>query len=413
LARRASIQATFGLAGLVALVGCSGAAALPPTDTPVTTSAPAPTVKPTAAALPAAASLSGVHFSTRGWKTNFGIARVPLSEIESGGPPRDGSPPIDQPKFLSPTDAGAWLNDQEPVIAFELNGDARAYPLQILIWHEIVDDEVDGVPVAITFCPMCNTAIAFDRCVDGQILRFGTTGKVRRSDLVMWSDDPGETWWQQIAGEALVGDLVGHQLTLLPAEIVSFADFKADYPNGLVLSRDTGNPRGYGNNPYVGYDNINSSPFLYSGPKDGRLPPMERVVTVELNGETVAYPFSRLIHSRVVNDVLGGTPLVVFHQGGTLSALDRAVIAASRDVGAAAAFDRSVDEKVLTFSLRGAQFIDDQTSSTWDILGRAIAGPLAGDRLRPLVSANHFWFAWAVFRPETRIWGRNGSIPNP
>jgi len=106
----------------------------------------------------------------------------------------------------------------------------------------------------------------------------------------------------------------------------------------------------------------------------------------------------------VVNDVLGGTPLVVLHQGGTLSALDGAVIAASRDVGAAAAFARKIDDKVLTFSPRGDQFIDDQTSSTWDILGRAIAGPLAGDRLRPLVSANHFWFAWAVFRPETRIW---------
>jgi hypothetical protein len=106
----------------------------------------------------------------------------------------------------------------------------------------------------------------------------------------------------------------------------------------------------------------------------------------------------------VVNDVLGGTPLVVLHQGGTLSALDGAVIAASRDVGAAAAFDRSIDDQVLTFSVRADQFIDNQTNSTWDILGRATAGPLVGNRLRPLVSANHFWFAWAVFRPDTRIW---------
>jgi len=220
----------------------------------------------------------------------------------------------------------------------------------------------------------------------------------------MWSDNPGETWWQQITGEALVGDLVGRQLTMLPAEIVSLADFKAAYAGGQVLSRDTGNPRSYGSNPYVGYDNINSSPFLYSGPKDGRLPPMERVATVELNGETAAYPFSRLIHSPVVNDLVGGTPLVVLHQGGTLSALDGPVIAASRDVGAAAVFERRVDDKVLTLSLRSDRFIDDQTGSTWDILGRAVAGPLVGNRLRPLVSANHFWFAWAVFRPETRIW---------
>jgi hypothetical protein len=106
--------------------------------------------------------------------------------------------------------------------------------------------------------------------VDGQALRFGTTGNLRRSDLVMWSDDPGETWWQQITGEALVGNLVGRRLTMLPAQIASFADFQAAYPNGQVLSRDTGHPRGYGTNPYVGYDDINSSPFLYSGPKDGR-----------------------------------------------------------------------------------------------------------------------------------------------
>jgi hypothetical protein len=404
--RRTPIQVAAGLAGLIVLAACSGAAAQPPPDTPVTTSAPPATASAalTPAPVPTAVPLSGVRFSTRGWKTNFPNARIPLSEIESGGPPRDGIPPVDQPKFLSPADAGAWLKDQEPVIAFELNGDARAYPLQILIWHEIVDDQVDSVPVAITFCPLCNTAIAFDRRVDGQTLRFGTTGNLRRSDLVMWSDDPGETWWQQITGEALVGDLVGHQLTVLPAEIISFADFKAAYPEGLVLSRDTGNPRGYGNNPYVGYDNINSSPFLYSGSRDGRLPPMERVVTVEQNGETAAYPFSRLIHSPAINDVVGGTPVVILHQAGTVSALDGATIAASRDVGAATAFDRQIDDRVLVFSRVDGQFIDDQTSSTWDILGRAIAGPFVGHRLRPLVSANHFWFAWAVFRPETRIW---------
>ena len=119
---------------------------------------------------------------------------------QPGGPPRDGIPPIDQPRFISPADAGAWLKDDEPVVAFELNGESRAYPMQILIWHEIVNDIVAGVPVMITFCPLCNAAIAFDRRVDGHALRFGTTGNLRHSDLVMWSDDPGETWWQQITG---------------------------------------------------------------------------------------------------------------------------------------------------------------------------------------------------------------------
>jgi Protein of unknown function (DUF3179) len=220
----------------------------------------------------------------------------------------------------------------------------------------------------------------------------------------MWSDDPGETWWQQITGDAIVGDLVGHKLTMLPAEIVSFADFKLAYPQGGVLSRDTGHPRGYGANPYAGYDNINSSPFLYSGPADKRLPPMERVATVELNGETVAYPFSTLSKVRVVNDVTAGTPLVVFHLGGTLSALDAPTIAASRDVGAAAVFKRELDGRLLTFSSREEHFVDEQTGSTWTLLGRATDGPLAGKRLDPVVSANHFWFAWVVFKPDTRIW---------
>jgi hypothetical protein len=393
--QRASLGVALAVSGVIALAACTRSAAVEP-------GAAEPRLAEAPGATPVA--LSGLAFSTRGWKTNFTKSLIPLSEIQSGGPPRDGIPPVDQPKFVVADEASAWLKDQEPVIVFELNGDSRAYPLQILIWHEIVDDTVGGVPVVITFCPLCNTAIAFDRRVDGQPLRFGTTGNLRRSDLVMWSDDPGETWWQQITGEALVGDLVGRRLTMLPAEIVSFGTFRTTSPNAAVLSRDTGQPRNYGNNPYVGYDDIKSSPFLYAGPKDGRLPPMERVATVELGGETAAYPFSRLTQVHVVNDVVGGAPLVVFHTGGTVSALDAPVISASRDVGAAAVFNRDVEDTALTFAWRGDQFTDTQTGSTWDMLGRATTGPLTGRRLRPVVSANHFWFAWAVFKPGTRVW---------
>src|SRR5919197_5026197 len=169
-------RTALGLAGLGIVVACSQPSG------------------PTAAQTATPAVPSSLGFSTSGWKTDFSKAAIPLSEIRSGGPPRDGIPPIDQPKFVSPADASSWLKDQEPVISFELNGEARAYPLQILIWHEIVDDEVAGVPVAITFCPLCNTAIAFDRRVEGRALRFGTPGNLRRSDLVRWTDDPGETW---------------------------------------------------------------------------------------------------------------------------------------------------------------------------------------------------------------------------
>lgn len=338
------------------------------------------------------------------WKTNFAIHSVPYSEIFSGGPPRDGIPPIDNPKFESVAQADAWLEDKEPVVFFELNGQSRAYPLQILIWHEIVNDELGGVPVAVTFCPLCNTAIAFDRRLDGEVLRFGTSGLLRFSDLVMW-DDLTESWWQQVTGEAIVGDLTGKRLEFLPATIVSWADFKSLRPDGLVLSRDTGFFRPYGNNPYVGYDNIENSPWLYAGPVDGRLPPMERVVTVTVGDTDVAYPFSVLAQVGGVNDLVAEQPIVVLFKPGTSSALDAPVIATSRDIGSAAVYDPTVDGQVLHFRTQNEWFVDEETGSQWNILGESVAGPLAGKRLNPVVHGNHFWFSWAVFKPETIIYG--------
>jgi hypothetical protein len=130
---------------------------------------------------------------TSGWHTDFSRHTVPLQEVDSGGPPRDGIPPIDHPKFETVTQGDGWLKPQEPVIALSLGGETRVYPLQILIWHEIVNDVVGGVPVLVSFCPLCNTAIAFDRRLDGRVLDFGTTGNLRRSDLAMW-DRQTESW---------------------------------------------------------------------------------------------------------------------------------------------------------------------------------------------------------------------------
>ncbi|MCC6179885.1 MAG: DUF3179 domain-containing protein [Chloroflexi bacterium] len=279
----------------------------------------------------------------------------------------------------------------------------RAYPLQILIWHEIVNDTVGGRPVTVTFCPLCNTAIAFDRRLDGVTYDFGTTGNLRRSDLVMW-DRQTESWWQQITGEAIVGTLAGSRLTPVPAAIQSFSAFRASFPTGQVLSRETGFRRDYGRNPYVGYDDIASSPFLYSGPADGRLPPMARVVTVALNGEAAAYPFALLEQYGAVHDSVGGTPIVILFQKGTASALDAGRIAGSRDIGAAGVFAPTVESRALTFRAEGGRLLDNETNSEWDALGRAVAGPLAGQRLQPIVHANHFWFAMAAFYPEVRVW---------
>jgi hypothetical protein len=335
------------------------------------------------------------------WNTNFNKASVSSKEL-TRGQVKDGIPAISQPKFLG-VEQVSFLGDKEPVVAFELDGKARAYPLQILIWHEIVNDVVAGRPVLITFCPLCNTAIAFDRIVSGRTLEFGVSGFLRNSDLVMF-DRQTESWWQQVTGEALVGDFTGTRLELLASSIVAWSDFKAAFPDGKVLSRETGHRREYGNNPYVGYDDVRASPFLFDGKTDGRLAAMERVVAVELAGQVVAYPFSRLEKQPVVADDVGGVPIVVLFKRGTASALDRSTINDSRDIGSAAVFKPVVDGRTLTFRVDGRNFVDNETGSRWDIFGRSTAGALKGKVLEAIVSGNHFWFAWAAFKPETRVW---------
>ena len=259
-----------------------------------------------------------------------------------------------------------WLADREPVIALQIGDDARAYPLQIMTWHEIVNDIVGGEPVIVTFCPLCNSAIVFERRMGDTINSFGVSGLLRYSDLIMYDRDT-DSWWQQILGEAIVGELTGTRLPKVPASIISWADFRQNYPDGQVLTRDTGFTRQYGRNPYTGYDDIDSSPFLFVGPEDGRLRPVERVAAVELGGESVAYPFLRLEETPVVNDDIGGTPVVVFFSPGTTSALDGSVIAASRDVGATGVYDRRLGDRTLTFRLDSGAFIDEETGSTWNV----------------------------------------------
>ena len=351
----------------------------------------------------AAAGSQVEQFSRDGWKTNFGKHSVPLTELQSGGPPKDGIPAIDHPKFVSTTDAGGWLKPVEPVIALTVGGESRAYPMQILVWHEIVNDTVDGVPVTVTFCPLCYTAIAFDRRAAGRVLDFGTTGNLRRSDLVMY-DRQTESWWQQVLGQAIVGDLTGSQLTILPASIVSWAAFRTAHPEGKVLSSDTGFNRSYGSNPYRGYDQANTQPFLFDGKPDARLSPKEHVVTVSLGGEDVAYPYTLLKRLHVVQDTVGGTKLVVLYRPGTASGLDAENVAGGFDLGASGVFSSELDGGVLTFKAAGADFLDVETGSHWNLFGYAVSGPMAGRQLTPIAHGDDFWFAWAAFKPSTRVY---------
>ncbi|MDQ4128696.1 MAG: DUF3179 domain-containing protein [Actinomycetota bacterium] len=340
----------------------------------------------------------------REFRTDFGKHSVPYSGILSGGPPKDGIPAIDEPRFVGVREADAWLEPQEQVILLRVANEVRAYPIQIVMWHEIVNDTVGGVPVAVTFCPLCNTAIAFERSVDRRELDFGTTGRLRFSNLIMY-DRQTESWWQQATGDAIAGALTGRQLRSRLAPIVSWGDLRSAHPDAEVLSRETGYHRSYGDNPYAGYDDVDSSPFLYDGPDTpGDLPPMARVITVDAKEEPVAYPYEVLRKSPAVSDAVNGEPIAVFWQKGTASALDEESVGAGRDVSAAGVFSRRLDRRTLKFRSERGAILDEETGSEWNVLGEAVAGELEGERLGPVVSIDHFWFSWAAFRPETRVY---------
>jgi hypothetical protein len=338
-----------------------------------------------------------------GLQTNFCKHRIDYAEILSGGPPPDGIPPIDSPRFESIAQGNQWLVDGQPVIALAVGKVAKAYPLAILTRHEIANDEIDGVPVAVTFCPLCNAAIVFKRTVNGDVLRFGVSGNLRNSDLIMW-DNKTLSWWQQFTGEAIVGELTGTELELMPSQLVSWQDFKTAYPEGLVLSRQG---RYYGTNPYTNYDST-EHPFLFLGNTDPRLPATARVLGYFSYRTAIAYPLAEIAKVGVIEDILDDKPVVIFYAPGQLSALDKRLIADSKEVGSAAMFSAVVNGRKLSFDYYKGVISDNQTRSQWDVFGRAINGELMGTQLRPVLRSNvHFWFAWAAFKPETTVYGRS------
>ena len=349
-----------------------------------------------------------IPFDTSDWETDFSNHSAPLDEFVGGGPPKDGIPSIDEPRFVSVQEADEFLDAREPVAVVELEGEVRAYPLQILTWHEIVNDEIAGEPVAVTYCPLCNSTVAFRREIEGEPVEFGTTGMLRNSDLVMY-DRKTESWWQQITAEAVVGELTGERLDVLPSQILAWDEFQRLHPEGAVLSRDTGFERDYGRNPYTAYDrDPKSQPFLFEGEPDRSLPPKERVAAIKTDADSaVVYPFSRLADEAPINDEVDGEPVVVFFDPDVASALDSALISAGRDVGAAAVFERRVDGRMLDFQPgpeRGA-FRDSRTGSTWNMSGEATAGPLAGTQLEQVPHDDQFWFALAAFFEDAEIRG--------
>ena len=347
-----------------------------------------------------------VGWSQNSWpQTDFLRRSVELGEIRGGGPPKDGIPAIDSPNFDNIQTASSWINALEPVIAVEVDGIARAYPLQILTYHEIVNDKINDTPLTITFCPLCNSSIVFDRRNGAYVLDFGTTGLLRMSDLVMY-DRQTESWWQQFSGKAIIGQMVGAELKRIPSAIVSFDTFSKGFPDGMVLNRDTGHSRPYGRNPYAGYDRIDQTPFLFDRQVDDRLLPMERVLTVSFDKVTRAYPFELLKRDRVINDEIAGNSIVIFAGGELYSTLDASNIVESRHLVEATAWGRipAGASKALNFEVKRGQIHDTQTGSQWNALGQAIMGEMKGTQLKVVESGVYFAFAWLAFHPDTEIY---------
>lgn len=330
---------------------------------------------------------------------------VPPEDILSGGPPPDGIPPIDDASFIPVEEADSWLNDSEPVVAIEVGEDARAYPVQIMIWHEIVNDTVGGEPVSVTYCPLCNSAISYIREVDGHETTFGTSGRLYASALVMY-DRATESLWTHYDGRAVVGVLTGQRLEPVPSPLLAWSEFKESYPDGQVLDRDaTGHARSYGTNPYTGYDNPDERPFLFRGEVDDRSVAMQRVVGVETDQAARAWTLEAVSGDgpTATNTTVGGTTIVILWEPGQASALETESVDGGRDVGSVGVFDPTVEGQELTFTGTDDGFTDEETGSLWTVAGQAVSGELEGAQLERIPHLDTFWFAWSTYAPDTDL----------
>ena len=330
---------------------------------------------------------------------DISLAPTSLANLEPGRPrdvsiytllPKDGIRSIDDPRFVPASAAGPDMVDQEFVIGLIINGDTRAYPITVLSRHEIVNDVVGGTPIAVTYCPLCFTGIVYDRRVGGETLEFGVSGKLVMNDLVMF-DRQSDSLWQQILGEGIDGRYKGTRLTAVPATQTTWAQWRAAHPETLVLDKNGG----YGSDSYAGYYASGDKGVLGDFRSDDRLPPKAFVLGLIVDDRPKAYPFQELERSPVVHDSLGGRDLVIVHDVRS---------------GTAVAFDRRVEDRLLTFklieSVAGDLLLRDrETGSVWSGLsGTAREGPLAGTELTQLPAFYSFWFAWSDFYTQTDLY---------
>ena len=315
--------------------------------------------------------------------TNGVKHNIHLDDLVSGGPPKDGIPSINNPKFESVSDADQYLRDDLLGVGIVDGDEQRFYPFQILVWHEVANDTIHETPILVTFCPLCGTAIVFDRRVDNVTHEFGVSGKLYNSNLVMY-DRETDSYWSQASGKAIVGELTGNELELYPFfENIKWGDWKTRYPHGKVLSRDTGSTRDYTRTPYSDYENSPSIWFPVAN-KDDRLEPKTWITGMTIHDKTKAYPLDRVAKERVINDVLEDTSvLVVKDPQNGVNAFERGRRTYSIDV---------TDD-----------LIDNETHSTWNYEGVATSGTLMGEKLTRIQMIPSFWFSWVAFYPDTLL----------
>jgi hypothetical protein len=330
---------------------------------------------------------------------------VPLDQIVSGGPPPDGIPSVDNPKFISIQEASKFLKDSELVLGLNINGDVRAYPLQILVWHEIVNDNIGDVPVAITYCPLCFTNQVFNRTIDeGVVVEFGTSGKLYNSNLVMY-DRTTKTLWSQALAEGIVGKYAGTKLQRVPFDVAYWKEWKQLYPDSKVLSRDTGSNRPYGADPYGDYY-TNSDVLFPVSNKDSRLDLKEIVVGFENKGQFKAYKQQDIENKKVINDQVNGRPIALFSSYPFMvRAYDPLVVEGGGE-------GRQQTIVLLQFEYNTkdkSSFIDKQTGSLWNFEGKAISGQMKGKQLTRLPFDEGFWFEWVAFHPKSALYSVDSS----
>ena len=329
---------------------------------------------------------STVEYDGEIMETNGVKHIIPLDKIRGGGPPKDGIPSIDNPQFVVAADA-EFVSDTDVVIGLEINGDARAYPLFIMVWHEIVNDVVGGTPVAVTYCPLCYTNQVFERVLDGETVEFGTSGKLYNSNLVMY-DRLTDSYWSQALGLAITGELTGDELEIIPFDVITWSDWKTLHPDSKVLTTETGHIRAYGADPYGNYYTDDRIMFPVEN-MDERMHPKEIILGFHIDDVHKAYKQFDLQNMVVTNDNIGNTPILL----------------TSLFSGNARAFDRTLNGETLDFEFTEGKILDAQTGSEWNYDGKAISGPNSGKSLERLPFSPGFWFEWVAFHPDTLVYG--------